>query len=142
MTREELDRLQGLPIVFYDGTCGFCQASVQLALRYNKRQNLHFAALQSGLVEQLVPQAQVPNPLPDSILYFENGCLYTESEAALRIARHLNFPWSVLYYFRFIPLSFRNFVYRFIAKHRYRIAGRNEACMLPSPEERARFVAY
>ena len=142
MTREELDRLQGLPIVFYDGTCGFCQASVQLALRYNKRQNLHFAALQSGLVEQLVPQAQVPDPLPDSILFFENGCLYTESEAALRIARHLNFPWSVLYYFRFIPLSFRNFVYRFIAKHRYRIAGRNEACMLPSPEERARFVAY
>ena len=142
MTKEELERLQGLPIVFYDGTCGFCQASIQLALKYNKRQNLHFAALQSGLVEQLVPQAQVPDPLPDSILFFENGQLYSESEAALRIARHLNFPWGVLYYFRFIPLSFRDFVYRFVAKHRYRIAGRNEACMLPSPEERARFVAY
>ncbi|SIT85931.1 thiol-disulfide oxidoreductase DCC family protein [Pontibacter indicus] len=142
MTREELDRLQDLPIVFYDGTCGFCQASIQIALKYNKRQNLHFAALQSGLAEQLVPQQLIPDPLPDSILFFENGQLYTESEAALRIARHLNFPWSVLYYFRFIPLSFRNFVYRFIAKHRYRIAGRNEACMLPSPEERARFVAY
>ncbi|MBF8963044.1 DUF393 domain-containing protein [Pontibacter sp. FD36] len=142
MTKDELDRLQGLPIVFYDGTCGFCQASIQIALKYNTRQNLHFAALQSGLVEQLVPQQLVPDPLPDSILFFENGQLYTESEAALRIARHLNFPWSVLYYFRFIPLSFRNFVYRFIAKHRYRIAGRNEACMLPSPEERARFVAY
>ena len=142
MTKEELDRLQDLPIVFYDGTCGFCQASIQIALKYNKRQNLHFAALQSGLAEQLVPQQLIPDPLPDSILFFENGQLYTESEAALRIAGHLNFPWSVLYYFRFIPLSFRNFVYRFIAKHRYRIAGRDEACMLPSPEERARFVAY
>ncbi len=142
MTKDELERLQGLPIVFYDGTCGFCQASIQIALKYNKRRNLHFAALQSGLVEQLVPAAQIPNPLPDSILFFENGQLYTESEAALRIARHLNFPWSALYYFRIIPLSFRDFVYRFIAKHRYRIAGRNEACLLPSPEERARFVAY
>ncbi|MBD1398677.1 DUF393 domain-containing protein [Pontibacter sp. JH31] len=142
MTKEELERLQGLPIVFYDGTCGFCQASIQLVLRYNKRQNLRFAALQSGLVEQLVSPAQVPNPMPDSILFFENGRLYTESEAALRIARHLIFPWSALYYFRFIPLSFRDFVYRFVAKHRYRIAGRNEACLLPSPEERARFVAY
>jgi predicted DCC family thiol-disulfide oxidoreductase YuxK len=142
MTKEELERLQGLPIVLYDGTCGFCQASIQLALRYNKRQNLHFAALQSGLAEQLVPKDQLPDPLPDSILFYENGRLYVESEAALRIARHLNFPWSVLYYFRFIPLSFRDFVYRFVAKHRYRIAGRNEACMLPSPEERARFVAY
>ncbi|WP_299707317.1 thiol-disulfide oxidoreductase DCC family protein [uncultured Pontibacter sp.] len=142
MTKEEMERLQGLPIVFYDGTCGFCQASIQLALRYNKRQNLHFAALQSGLVEQIVPQEQIPTPLPDSILFYENGRLYTESEAALRIARHLNFPWAVLYYFRFIPLSFRDFVYRFIAKHRYRIAGRDEACLLPSPEERARFVAF
>jgi predicted DCC family thiol-disulfide oxidoreductase YuxK len=142
MTKEELERLQDLPIVFYDGTCGFCQASIQIALKHNKRRNLHFAALQSGLVEQLVPTAQVPAPLPDSILFFENGRLYTESDAALRIARHLNFPWSALYYFRIIPLSFRDFVYRFIAKHRYRIAGRNEACLLPSPEERARFVAY
>ncbi|MHC2991138.1 hypothetical protein OB13_05905 [Pontibacter sp. HJ8] len=141
MIQEKLERLQELPIVFYDGTCGFCQASIQIALKYNKRQDLHFAALQSGLAEELVPQAQLPDPLPDSILFYENGQLYTESEAALRIARHLNFPWAALYYFRFIPLSFRNFVYRFIAKHRYRIAGRTEACMLPSPEERARFVA-
>jgi predicted DCC family thiol-disulfide oxidoreductase YuxK len=141
MKQKDLERLQDLPIVFYDGTCGFCQASIQIALKYNKRQNLHFAALQSGLAEELVPQVQLPDPLPDSILFYENGQLYTESEAALRIARHLNFPWAALYYFRLIPLSFRNFVYRFIAKHRYRIAGRTEACMLPSPEERARFVA-
>ena len=142
MKQEDMERLQGLPIVFYDGTCGFCQASVQLALKYNRKQNLYFAALQSGLAEALVPQAQLPDPLPDSILFYENGRLYTESEAALRIARHLTFPWSVLYYSKFIPLSFRNFVYRFIARHRYRIAGRTESCMLPSPEERARFVAY
>lgn len=142
MKYENMEQLQGLPIVFYDGTCGFCQASIQIALKHNQKQNLYFAALQSGLAEALVPKEQLPDPLPDSILFYENGRLYTESEAALRIARHLNFPWSALYYFKFIPLSFRNFVYRFIAKHRYRIAGRTEACMLPSPEERARFVAY
>ncbi|WP_347156490.1 thiol-disulfide oxidoreductase DCC family protein [Pontibacter chitinilyticus] len=135
------EKLPDRAIVFYDGTCGFCQASIQVVLKYNKRQNLHFAALQSGVLEELVPAAQRPDPLPDSMLFYEDGKLYTESEAALRIARHLNFPLSVLYYFRIIPLSFRNFVYRFIAKHRYLIAGRTEACMLPSPEERARFVA-
>ncbi len=142
MKTDNIEQLQGKSIVFYDGTCGFCQASIQLALKYNKKQDLYFAALQSGLAQELVPQAQLPDPLPDSILFFENGRLFTESEAALRIARHLTFPWSVLYYFRFIPLSFRNFVYRFVARHRYLIAGRTEACMLPSPEERARFIAY
>lgn len=128
-------------IVFYDGTCGFCQASVQLVLKHNKGRNLNFAALQSGVLESLVPLSQRPDPLPDSVVFYEHGRLFTESDAVLRIARHLNFPYSLLYYFRFIPLSFRNFLYRFIAKHRYKIAGQTEACMLPSPEERARFVA-
>ena len=135
------EKLRGESIVFYDGTCGFCQASVQLVLKHNKRRNLSFAALQSGVLEALVPATGRPDPLPDSVVFYERGRLYTESDAVLRIARHLSFPFAALYYFRFIPLSFRNFVYRFIARHRYKIAGQAEACMLPGPEERARFVA-
>ncbi|AKD05247.1 DCC1-like thiol-disulfide oxidoreductase family protein [Pontibacter korlensis] len=137
----DIQQLQGRPVVFYDGTCGFCQGSVQVVLKHNKRQHLYFAALQSGVLEALVPKAQIPDPLPDSILFYENGKLYAESEAALRIAGHLDFPLSILSIFRIIPLSFRNFVYRLVAKNRYRIAGRTESCMLPSPEQRARFVA-
>lgn len=140
MNTPNLEQLQGRAIVFYDGTCGFCQASIQIVLKYNSRQDLCFAALQSGVLEALVPATQRPDPLPDSMLFYENGRLYMESEAVLHIARHLSFPLSVLFYFRFIPLSFRNVIYRFIARNRYRIAGRAEACMLPSPEERARFV--
>ena len=140
MTTENIEKLSKRAIVFYDGSCGFCQASVQLVLKYNQRQDLYFAALQSGVLQQLAPHVLLPDPLPDSMLFWENGELYQESEAALRIASHLNFPFSILYYFRFIPLSFRNFVYRFIAKHRYKIAGRTDSCMLPSPAQRARFV--
>lgn len=137
----DIEVFKSRAIVFYDGSCGFCQASVQLVLKHNKRRNICFAPLQSGLHKALMPSAQLPDPLPDSVVFFEHGKLYTESDAVLRIARHLNFPLSALYYFRFIPLSFRNFVYRFIARHRYKIAGRTEACLLPGPEERARFVA-
>ncbi|WP_299820896.1 DCC1-like thiol-disulfide oxidoreductase family protein [uncultured Pontibacter sp.] len=140
MASNHKEDLSKRAVVFYDGSCGFCQASVQVVLKYNQSQDLYFAALQSDVLPALVPQAQLPQPLPDSMLLYENGKLYTESEAALRIARHLNFPLSILYYFRFIPLSFRNFVYRFVAKHRYKIAGRTESCMLPSPAQRARFV--
>ncbi|WP_299754506.1 DCC1-like thiol-disulfide oxidoreductase family protein [uncultured Pontibacter sp.] len=136
---QNIQQLQGKPVIFYDGTCGFCQGSVQVVLKYNQRQNLYFAALQSGVMEALVPKAQIPGPLPDSILFYENGRLYSESEAALRIARYLDFPLSILAVFRIIPLSFRDFVYRLVARNRYRIAGRTDACMLPSPEQRARF---
>ncbi|GAB3819215.1 thiol-disulfide oxidoreductase DCC family protein [Pontibacter rugosus] len=141
MTSKEIEQLKGKAIVFYDGTCGFCQGSVQIVLKHNKQQNLYFAALQSGALEALVPTQQLPEIMPDSILFFDKGKLYAESEAALRIAGYLDFPLSLLSVFRIIPLSFRDFVYRLVAKNRYRIAGRTESCMLPSPAQRARFVA-
>ena len=141
MERTDTEKLQGKSIVFYDGTCGFCQASIQLVLKHNERRNLTFAPLQSGVLQALVPAAERPNPLPDAVVFYEEGRLYIASEAVLRIARHLRFPYAALYYFRFIPLSFRNFVYRLVARHRYKIAGRTAACMLPGPEDRARFIA-
>lgn len=137
---KDIERLRTRAIVFYDGSCGFCQASVQFVLRYNTDQNLYFAPLESGVLEAVVPPEKIPAPLPDSILFYEHGKLLTESEAILHIARYLKFPFSLFSNFRFIPLSFRNFVYRFIARHRYKIAGQREVCMLPSPEQRRRFI--
>ena len=140
MTVTDLGKLQDKAIVFYDGSCGFCQASVQLVLKYNSKQDLYFAALQSNVLQQVVPEAQVPDPLPDAVLFYEKGNLYAASDAALQIARHLNFPLFLFSYFRFIPVSFRDKIYSFIARHRYKIAGRREACILPAPEQRARFI--
>ncbi|NDK55935.1 thiol-disulfide oxidoreductase DCC family protein [Pontibacter fetidus] len=134
------EKLQDKAIVFYDGSCGFCQGSVQVVLKYNRKHNLYFAALQSGVLQQLLPAAQVPDPLPDAVLFYERGTLYFASDAALHIARHLNFPLRLFSYFRFIPVSFRDKIYSFIARHRYKIAGRREACMLPEPAQRARFI--
>lgn len=134
------EKLQEKAIVFYDGSCGFCQASVQFLLKYNHKQDLYFAPLQSTVLRQVVPQAQVPEPLPDAVLFYEHGKLYFASDAALRITRYLNFPLSLFSYFRFIPVSFRDKVYDFIARHRYKIAGRQDACILPAPEQRSRFI--
>jgi predicted DCC family thiol-disulfide oxidoreductase YuxK len=134
------EKLQDKAIVFYDGSCGFCQASVQFILKYNRKQDLHFATLQGDVLQQVVPPSQMPDPLPDAVLFYEQGKLYFASDAALGIARHLNFPLALFSYFRFIPVSFRDKIYSFIARHRYKIAGRREACLLPEPHQRARFI--
>jgi predicted DCC family thiol-disulfide oxidoreductase YuxK len=137
---QDLEQLQDKPIVFYDGTCGFCQATVQFLLRHNKKQNLYFAPLQSGLLKQFLTHKLKFSPIPDAVFFYEQGKLYSHSEAALRITRHLEIPLSWLYYLRFIPLSFRDFVYNLVARNRYRIAGRKEDCLLPTPEQRARIL--
>jgi predicted DCC family thiol-disulfide oxidoreductase YuxK len=76
----------------------------------------------------------------DSVVLIENGRLYQQSTAALRILRHLGGAWPLLYGFIFLPAFFRDWVYAGIAKNRYRWFGRREACMLPTPALKARFL--
>ena len=70
----------------------------------------------------------------------DQGRAYTRSTAALRIARRLRFPWPLLYAFIIVPRPLRDLIYDFIARHRYRWFGKRDACMMPTPELRARFL--
>ena len=67
--------------------------------------------------------------------------MYSHSDAALRIARLLGFPWSLAAVGLIVPRFVRDAVYRFIARHRYRWFGREESCRVPTPALRARFLS-
>jgi predicted DCC family thiol-disulfide oxidoreductase YuxK len=46
----------------------------------------------------------------------------------------------IFYVFKIIPAFLRNPVYDLVAKNRYRIFGRTDACRIPTPELKARFL--
>lgn len=132
-------------IVLFDGVCNLCQASVNFVLDRDPRAYFRFASLQSQrgaellLAHGLQPVAEGRDP--DSIILIEDGKLYEHSTAALRIARRLSSLWPLLYYlFIWVPRPLRDLVYRFIARNRYRWFGRTEACRLPTPALKARFL--
>ena len=77
---------------------------------------------------------------PATVFFLEHGKLYKESTAALRVTRHMKFPWPMMYGFIIIPPFIRNAVYRWIAKNRYKWFGKHDTCRIPTPEERARFL--
>ena len=77
---------------------------------------------------------------PDTIVLVEDGQLYTHSTAALKIARHLRWPWSWSVVFIIVPRFVRDAVYRWVARNRYRWFGKSDACRVPTPELRARFL--
>lgn len=126
-------------IVFFDGVCHLCMGSVQFLLKRNKSENLYFSAIGSETFQSLLPKDSYSN-LPDSILFWKEGTLYLESDAVLQITRELGFPWFLFYGFYFLPRFLRNPLYRFIAKHRYQWFGKAEACMIPSPNIKKRFL--
>jgi predicted DCC family thiol-disulfide oxidoreductase YuxK len=74
------------------------------------------------------------------VVLIEDGRAYERSTAALRIARHLGFPWVLFYAGIILPRFLRDAAYRFVAHNRYAWFGKKDACMLPTPELRARFL--
>lgn len=127
-------------IVFFDGVCHLCMGSVQFLLKNNQKENLYFSAIGSETYHSLFSKEK-SSKLPDSILYWREGTLYLESDAILQLVRELKFPWFILFGFWIIPKMIRNPIYQFIAKRRYVWFGKADACMVPSPNIKKRFLS-
>lgn len=125
------------PIVFFDGVCNLCHWAVRFILRRDTSRRFLFASLQSKTADKLLPKIF---PRPDSVVLYENGELYYKSTAALRIARFLRFPWSLLYLFAVVPRPLRDWIYDLVAQRRYRWFGRRDLCHIALPEESVRFM--
>jgi len=128
-------------VVLFDGVCNLCNASVQFIIARDPPARFRFAPLESSAGRRLIGETGARSPLPDSFVLLEHGRWYIRSTAALRVARRLRFPWPLLYVFIAVPRPLRDVIYDFIARHRYRWFGKREACMVPTPELRARFLA-
>lgn len=132
-------------IVLYDGKCGFCDASVQWLLDHDRARRLVYAPL-DGPTAQGIRQRHPRMPLDlDSLVYVETDDrgrerVYWYSRAVLGICSNLPLPWRLAVVFRLVPVFLRDLAYRAFARMRYRVFGRLDACRIPTPDERARFL--
>lgn len=126
--------------ILFDGVCNLCNGFVRFVIARDSGARFRFAALTSPAAGALLQRNGVAAPIPDSIVLMEEGTAYFRSDAALRIARGLRFPWPLLYGFVLVPRAIRDRVYDFIAARRYRWFGRRDACMIPTPELKQRFL--
>lgn len=128
-------------IVLFDGVCNFCNGTVNFIIRRDRESHFRFAALQSEIGQNLLQQYDLNQPGIDSVVLIENGKAFTHSTAALKIARRLGGAWRILSLFRIVPRAVRDFFYRLFARNRYRLFGKKEVCMIPTPEIKARFLS-
>ena len=128
------------PILLFDGVCNLCNGVVQFVIRHDPAGRFRFAALQSEAGQALLKQFSLPTSQFDSFVYVKDGQFYTESTAALLVARDLGGAWSLLWGLIVVPRFLRDAVYRLVARNRYRVFGKQDACMIPTPELRARFL--
>ena len=129
------------PIILFDGMCNLCHGAVRFVVRRDPDASLRFAALESGLARRLVREGRGHKPPADGILLLEEGELYQRSEAVLRIATRLRFPWPAIAVLRAVPRPLRDAAYDFVARNRYRWFGRKDICPRPDGEFRDRFLS-
>ena len=127
-------------LVLFDGVCNFCNFWIQFALKHDKKGNLKFGSLQGATAQQILPQYNINPAVLTSVIFIEKGIAYRASTAALKVCKYLDGGWKLLYFFIIIPAFLRNGIYNWIGKNRYKWFGKQENCMLPTPEQRARFV--
>ena len=126
-------------IVLFDGVCNFCNGAVNFIIRHDHEHKFRFAPMQSAIGEELRSKYDIGSDV-DSIVLIENDRAYLHSTAGLRVAKGLGGVWSLGYVFIIVPAFIRDFCYRLFAKNRYRLFGRQDACMLPTPGVRERFL--
>jgi predicted DCC family thiol-disulfide oxidoreductase YuxK len=128
------------PIIFFDGVCNFCNYWVNFAIRRDRRKKLRFAPLQGETARSMLAEGGKKTAPYESVILIDEGKVYRNSSATLRIARHLDGGWKFFYAFIIIPSFIRDGVYKWIARNRYKWYGKKEACMVPSAEVKERFL--
>jgi predicted DCC family thiol-disulfide oxidoreductase YuxK len=131
---------QAKPVVVFDGVCNLCNRTVDLLVKLDRREHLLFASNQSQAGIDLLGNVDRSGESANTIYLVEQSQTTSESDAILRIARTLGFPWRFALVGVLMPRPARNALYRWVAKNRYRWFGTRETCRLPTEAEQARFL--
>ncbi|MEO7135226.1 MAG: DCC1-like thiol-disulfide oxidoreductase family protein [Vicinamibacterales bacterium] len=127
-------------IVLYDGTCLFCHASMRFIARHDKAGYFRFGAAQDPRARLLLDGRGLGDISASTIVLIEHNRVYLRSTAALRIARRLGLPWSLMTVFLIVPRAIRDVVYNIVSTLRYRIADTTDSCEIPSEAIRQRMI--
>ncbi len=132
-------------LVLYDGVCGLCNRITQFILPRDRHRAFDFASLQSS-----VGRAQVERfgGDPDNLSSFyvianyrlPSARFMARSRAVLFVAGVLGWPWKAAGGLSVLPTTVLDGGYNIVARYRYRVFGRHEHCLIPSPEYRNRFI--
>ncbi len=126
-------------VVFYDGLCGFCNASVRFVMHRDQAAQFKFAPLQGKTAAALLPAADRVDL--NSVVVSFRGRLYYKTSAVALVLKNLNAPWPIAgWLLLLIPRPLRDWGYDVFAHRRYLVWGRHTTCPIPTPTERTRFL--
>ena len=128
-------------IILFDGVCNLCNNAILKVIKYDKKNHFIFASLQSETGKEIINHLNIDVVKTDSIILFEPKFSFDiKSSAALKVMEDFGGFWNLTKIGWIFPKFFRDFVYDFIAKNRYKWFGKKNQCMIPTPELTSKFL--
>lgn len=135
------DSYNNKKIILFDGVCNLCNSSVINIIKMDKKNTFLFTSLQSKSGKEIIKYLNIDVLKIDSVILYEPNIRYDiKSTAALKIMNDFGGLWKMVNIFFMIPPFIRDVIYDFIAKNRYKWFGKKNACMIPSPELKKKFL--
>jgi len=132
----------GVPdrVILFDGVCVLCSRWVAFVIAHDPAAGYRFVAIQTPLGRTLAARFGIDVENPQTNVIVMGGRAYFKLESALvALAEFPGWRWTRIAYA--LPRRVRDFLYDRIAQNRYRLFGRRESCMVPTPDVRVRFLS-
>jgi predicted DCC family thiol-disulfide oxidoreductase YuxK len=136
-----IDLPKNKKLILFDGICNLCNEAVVRVIKNDRKNTFVFSALQSETGKKVIDHLKIDISKLDSIILYEPNVSYDiKSTAALKIMNDFGGFWKATQLFLIFPERFRNLIYDYIARNRYKWFGQRESCMLPTPELKIKFL--
>jgi predicted DCC family thiol-disulfide oxidoreductase YuxK len=134
------------PVLLYDGVCGLCNRLVRFTLKHDHQDLFQFASLQGPTASRILERHGASAADLDTFFVVTDfqqpgERLLARSDAAVFVLQELGRKWQTLgAIFRTLPRPLRDIAYNLVARNRYRIFGKLDACPVPDPRHRHKFL--
>ena len=119
-----------LTLVLFDGDCAACSSIIRFLEKNDKAREIKFITLNSDLGIRLMESLPPVALEADSIIVLLDGRFFIKSDAIIRLAKYLKWPWKMTSIIRILPLSFRDSLYNLMARNRYIFNKKKAKCRL------------
>ena len=137
MTRWQPLAMPGLPdgLVLFDGVCVLCSHWARFVIDRDPAVRFRFLAIQSVEGRALAIRLGISAEAPETNAVVLDSRVLFKSDAALGVLGSLP-RWRWVRLLALLPRWLRNPVYDLVARNRYRLFGRSDTCMMPTPATR------
>lgn len=127
-------------VILFDGVCILCSYWARFMIRFDRKHRYKLATVQSDAGQALLAWCGLPTDHYDTLVFIDGAEVHLRSTAIIKVLMGLSWPWKCVALALIIPRPVRDWAYGHLAHNRYRIFGKYETCVMPTPDHASRFL--